>query len=212
MKLPKISNHWDKFYKDNRIKKNSPFANFTLKKIVKFNNILDIGCGDGRDAFFFKDYFKQVSAIDKSLVVIKKNNENKKKNKIKNINFLKTNIAESRFLHKKKYENLYARFFIHAINYKEQLFFLKNLKKISNLNSLIFLEFRTTKDPTFKYGKKISKYERIYGHYRRFIDVNEFKDILKSQKFKIIYFKSGYNFSIFRNQKPHLARFIIRNI
>ena len=39
----------------------------------------------------------------------------------------------------------------------------------------IFLEFRTSLDPLAKKGKKISQYERIFGHYRRFINV----DILK---------------------------------
>lgn len=211
MKLSDTQKHWNTFYKKNKLKKNSSFSNFVLKKINNNADIIDIGCGDGRDSFFFKDFFKKVHALDKSSVVIKKNNIRKKKHKINNLKFTKNNIAKERFWWKKKYKNIYARFFIHAINYKEQLFFLKNLKKISSASSLIFLEFRTIDDPTFKYGTKLSKYERIYGHYRRFINVRDFKKILKENKFKILYYKSSFDFSVFRNQKPHLARFIIKN-
>ena len=38
----------------------------------------------------------------------------------------------------------------------------------------VMLEFRTTKDPTMRLGKKISLSERISTHYRRFIDVDQF--------------------------------------
>lgn len=210
--IDKFTNkHWDTFYKKNRLNKNSPFSNFVIKRIINKKNILDIGCGDGRDTFFFKKFFLKVDALDKSKIVIKKNKIYSNREKIKKINFFNKNISKKKFKWNKKYENIYARFFIHAINYNEESSFFKNLKKISNKKTLIFLEFRTIKDPTFKYGKKLSKYERIYGHYRRFINVKDFKKILKENKFKILYYKSSFDFSVFRNQKPHLARFIIKN-
>ena len=46
-------------------------------------------------------------------------------------------------------------------------------------NSKLFLEFRTTKDPLMKKGKKISYNEVVSDHYRRFINVQEFLKEIK---------------------------------
>ena len=47
-------------------------------------------------------------------------------------------------------------------------------------------EFRTIKDPLFLKGKKISKYERLTDHYRRFIDKDILCKYLAKRKFTFI--------------------------
>ena len=59
-----------------------------------------------------------------------------------------------------------------------------------------------------KKGKKISKYERMTDHYRRFIDPNKFKKKLEKLGFKILYKKLGINMSKSPNDNPHLCRII----
>ena len=58
------------------------------------------------------------------------------------------------------------------------------------------------------YGKKISINERLTDHYRRFIDINNFKKKLEKMKFKILYTKSGINLSKSPNDNPHLCRIV----
>ena len=70
------------------------------------------------------------------------------------------------------------------------------------------MEFRTTKDILKKKGKKISLNERLTDHYRRFIDINNFKKKLKTMKFKILYTKLGINLSKSPNDNPHLCRIV----
>ena len=77
---------------------------------------------------------------------------------------------------------------------------------------MIFLEFRTTKDPLFNKGKKISKYERITSHYRRFIDVKEFLTRVVKYNFKISYIKQSFSFAVFKNDKPHICRLILQKL
>ena len=67
---------------------------------------------------------------------------------------------------------------LHAINETSENIFLKNISKNFQNDTLIALEFRTIKDVLMKKGKKISKYERITDHYRRFIDPNNFQNKL----------------------------------
>ena len=66
---------WEKHYSKSRMKSPSNFALF-IKKNSKKNikiNLLDLGCGDGRDSFYFAKNSKiNVIGIDKSSIAIKK--------------------------------------------------------------------------------------------------------------------------------------------
>ena len=198
--------YWDNFYKIFTFEKPSNFARFVKKKIKKSSSILDIGCGNGRDTFFFIKYFSNTVGIDKSIIAIKYN-----KLKFKN-NFFHIDICKkNNFFFTEKFDNIYARFFLHAISEKDQEIFFSNIKKLSKKNTMIFLEFRTTKDPMFKIGKKISKYERISSHYRRFIDLDIFESFLNKRKYKIVYKKNSFNFANYKKQKPHICRMIIKS-
>ena len=203
MKIINTKNHWEKFYKKNFHFTESKFARFVFKKIKK-NNLIDIGCGNGRDTFFFLNKGIHATGIDFSKTTIKKNNLIKK-------NFIFTNICDDHLkILNKKFNYIYARFFLHAINYKNEDRFLKNIKKISKKNSLFFFEFRTTKDKLMKKGKIISKYERFYGHYRRFINVNDFRSKLDSMGYKILYIKESVNFAKLKSDKPSVCRIIFK--
>ena len=74
--------YWEKFYKNIRKKRlpQSRFANFVLKRINRNCTLLDFGCGDGRDTFFFSKYLKKSIGIDSCKYIIKENNliKNKK--------------------------------------------------------------------------------------------------------------------------------------
>ena len=201
------NSYWNKFYKDFKLNKPSNFAKFVKKKIKKNSSILDVGCGNGRDTFFFLKDFSKVVGIDKSETAIK-NNAKKFKDKFHCFNICK----KIKNLNIGKFDNIYARFYIHAISENDQEFFFLNIKKIAKKNTRLFLEFRTIKDPMYKYGKKISKYERLSSHYRRFIDLEKFERSLKGKKFKIIYKKTSFNFAKYKNQKPHICRMIITKL
>jgi len=200
--------HWNKFYEKFKLGKESKFALFVHKKLIKIKKkikMIDVGCGNGRDTIFFIKKKFDIIGVDQSDIIIKNKKIFKK-------NFMKKNICKKNLVLKKKFDVLYARFFIHAINAKEQENFFKNLKKIVRKNGLIFLEFRTIKDPLIRKGIKISKHERYDDHYRRFIDPHEFKNKLKQMKYKIVYFKTSNKFAIYQNQKPHICRMILNKI
>ena len=206
----KNKKYWNNYYnsKDNNIYP-SNFALFVLKKYLKKDTfVLDVGSGDGRDTFYLRKKAKHVLGVDLSNIVIKKNKLKSKRLGFKNITF--KNLSSSK-LNKIKANNInliYARFFLHAINEKSENIFLKNILKNFQMNILVALEFRTIKDILMKKGKKISKYERMTDHYRRFIDPNKFKKKLEKLGFKILYKKLGINMSKSPNDNPHLCRII----
>ena len=101
---------------------------------------------------------------------------------------------------------------MHTIDQNSEKIFLDNVKKIMKKNSKLFLEFRTTKDPLMKLGKKISNNEVVSDHYRRFINVQEFLKDIKKNNFKIFYKASSNNFAKFGNERPHICRMILKKL
>ena len=56
---------------------------------------------------------------------------------------------------------------------------------------------------------KISKYEYIFGHYRRFINIGLFKKEFKNNGFKIKFMLSSFNLAKFKTENPHICRMIL---
>ena len=204
--------YWNKYYKSLRQdNKESNFAKFIKDKLVnKKDIILDVATGDGRDAFFFSKFSKTVYGIDESKVVIKLNNQKTKAQKINNLTFLNVKSEKIKNLSKKKISLIYARFFIHAIKERTENKFLDDIKKYFDKNTIVALEFRTTKDKLIKKGTKIGKNERLTSHYRRFINTNNFEKKIKNKNFTIIFKKLGINMSKTPMDNPHLCRLIIK--
>ncbi len=204
-------NYWNFYYnKNNKIIKESNFAALIKRKILKKKfNILEVGTGNGRDAFYFSKFCNSVIAIDQSSTAINENKLKIKKTRITNLSFKKLHVDNIlKIKNKNKINLIYARFFIHSINLKKENLLLKNLSSFNKSKLSIALEFRTINDKLMKKGKKISKYETYTDHYRRFIDPNEFEKKLDNLGFKIIYKKVGINLSKTKNDNPHLCRMI----
>ena len=71
----KIKNYWNSYYK-NELKnfKNSDFSKFVLKKLKQKTSLIDIGCGNGRDSFFFSKNKIDTIGLDSSKKIININN------------------------------------------------------------------------------------------------------------------------------------------
>lgn len=205
---------WNKFYlvkKEIKIPKPSSFGIFFNKKFVKKNNkVLEIGCGNGRDAFLFSKKAKKIIALDKSKNAIKINLLVSKKFK-KKIIFLNKDFIEIYKIKRIEFDILYARFFLHTINYKQEneLFKLINFLKKKH-KFIVGMEFRTSKDALIKKGKYINKNTRFTDHYRRFINVPKFLKKIKKNNFEILYIKQGINLSKTENENPNLCRLIFK--
>ncbi len=210
----KSKTYWNRYYNSRKNnKKPSNFAKFVLKNYLKKNSIvLDVASGDGRDAIFLADKAKKVIGIDFSEIAIKKNKFLAKTLGKKNVYFKRLSSDEIKKIKNKTINFIYARFFLHAVNKKSEDIFLKSIRNKFQNNTLIALEFRTIKDKLMKKGKKISKYERITDHYRRFISPKKIETKLKKLDFKILYKKVGINLSKNNVENPHLCRLIFSKI
>lgn len=211
MKKKNLINYWDNYYDNIKNFSESSFAKFTSNYFGKKRNgkkIIDIGCGNGRDSFYFYKQNLSVVGIDISKKAIKKNlNYSNPKLKFINLDIEKKTMSG-------KFDFIYSRFFLHAINEKTEDRLLKWINKIKKKNALLFLEYRNHKDLIFRKIKnkkhnQLIEFEK--GHFRRIIYTEKFvKKVSKFFKGKIIYKKSAKNLSIVKGDNPNLSRIIYK--
>ena len=208
--------YWDKFYRKKiSTYKPSNFARYCIKKFIKRrinNNLLEIGCGNGRDSFFFSKKGISVLAIDKSFIAIQNNINIKQEKGLTNINFKKIDLSSKKFLKIGKFNFIYCRFFLHAVSKRIENIFFNSLSKLCiKKKTIIMMEFRTIKDPLIKKGRKISYNERFTNHYRRFIDVKILlKKIINLKKFKILEVGEKKGLAKFKKENPIVCRLLLK--
>ncbi|MGN9134000.1 adenylyl-sulfate kinase [Clostridium sp. HCP1S3_B4] len=205
--------YWNNFYKSNNyeIAKQSSFANYILKYTEKNKKLIDLGCGNGRDSKFFASKGIKVYGVDSSEWTINKLNSD---NIGKNCIFICDDFVSSKNLFLQKYDYCYSRFTLHAINEKQENELLFNIKKALNKNGYFFVEARTINDEIYGKGRKIGRNEYIYeDHYRRFINVKEFKEKIESvDGLKIIELDENKGYSKLGKSDPTLMRCIIKRV
>tara|TARA_Y200000002_G_scaffold380778_2_gene393106 strand:+ start:1104 stop:1757 length:654 start_codon:yes stop_codon:yes gene_type:complete len=208
--------YWEKIYsKKRQSRQPSSFARFIYKKFIKSKKnkkLIDIGCGNARDSFFFCKKKITVTSIDRSRKAIINNIAYAKKFNYNNIIFKQLDINKNSILKNEKYDFIYLRFFIHTIPFSSQKRLFKLISRISKKNiTLTIVEFRTVKDPMIDLGKTISNNETINTHYRRFIESKKFiGDFKRSMKCKLIYKREGRGLSVFGKDNPHLCRLVFK--
>ena len=179
-----LMNHWDEYYKkDNIPDYPSPFAEYVVNKLSNQQTILEVGCGNGRDAKFLASQGHLVTGLDRSGEAIELC---KKLYSVESLEFFFGTITDIAKINKKKYSLIYSRFVIHAMSLNEEIKTLNMSHKLLNKDGQFFVECRSINDPLSRKGDILSNTERIEGHYRRFIILEEFKQRLVQVGFKII--------------------------
>ena len=176
--------YWDEYYKKDAAPSfPSPFAEYVANKLSKKQNILEIGCGNGRDSKFFSSKGHHVTGLDRSREAIELCKSLYSNESIKFFFGEITDIAKT---NNKKYDLIYSRFVVHAMSINEELEMLKTSYQLLNNNGQFFIECRSINDPLSNTGEVLSHTERIEGHYRRFIILEELKQRLIQVGFEII--------------------------
>jgi ubiquinone/menaquinone biosynthesis C-methylase UbiE len=206
--------YWDEYYKEKvTVDIPSQFSVFVANECRDSSVVIDIGCGNGRDTFFFKSMGFNVIGVDSSASAIdicdKKNREslggdgkffvsdvesldlfNKLKNAINDFKSFNSII-------------IYSRFFLHAINESQENHFINLLSNLlTEFSGSVALEFRTQRD---EQQKKVTA-----AHYRRFVDPVKFFSKIEKSGFDVDYFAEGFGFAKYKQDDAHVARFILK--
>jgi 2-polyprenyl-3-methyl-5-hydroxy-6-metoxy-1,4-benzoquinol methylase len=179
-----LVHYWDEYYKKDAAPSfPSPFAEYVANKLSTKQNILEIGCGNGRDSKFFSSKGHHVTSLDTSgeaIELCKSLYSNEP------IEFFFGAVTDIKKTEKQKFDLIYSRFVIHAMSMNEELEMLKTSYQLLKKNGQFFIECRSINDPLSNTGEILSHTERIEGHYRRFIILDELKQRLIQVGFEII--------------------------
>lgn len=194
---------WEEFYSgDKQVFFPSEFAKSVLPEFEKGCNLLDVGCGNGRDSVFFADNGMNVTAIDLSREAIFR-----LKKKSTNVNAVCDNVITSSIFKNQEFDIIYSRFFIHALTEDEESSLLRSCYSAMTVGGRLVIETRCTEDDLFGVGDRISDAEwSVDGHYRRFVIPEKIVEKLKNIGFKDVYSICSRGFAPFENMDPVVLR------
>jgi cyclopropane fatty-acyl-phospholipid synthase-like methyltransferase len=202
--------YWNKYYKTISLEEEpSTFARFCSNKYLNKNSIiLETGCGNGRDSFYFAEKGYKIYAFDQSEYIINLLNN---KNTFENLEFFAEDILDL-----EKHPNInciYSRFVFHSLNIEEESKMIKYAYNVLPLGGLFLIEARSIKSSLYGEGKQIEKDTYFYNnHSRRFIEKNQLIDKLQKYGFKIIEVVEEEGLAIHNNDNPVVVRIAIKKV
>jgi bifunctional enzyme CysN/CysC len=202
------SDHWKDYYSSNEVPSNpSSFAEFVMDREGSGKSLLEIGCGNGRDTFYFAKNGMKVTGIDYSPEAIE---ACKNQRGSESMDLFSGTIDSIDELKSTSYELAYSRFVLHAMPLAEEKIVLKECYELLSENGVFYIECRSNKSERFRKGDVISSDERSDGHYRRFIDFLDLQSRLIDCGFTIIDAIESDGLAVYKGDDPVLIRIVAK--
>lgn len=199
--------YWEAYYDTHRNPaKPSFFAEFVAPFLQKNQQLIEIGCGNGRDSVFFAEQGISVKAIDQCTNEIDYLNATFSTNE--HILFVEGDMEN--LPQYNQIDCIYSRFSIHAINHEAETKVLKWALASLKPGGLFFIEARSVKDDLYGQGTEVGKNEFITDHYRRFIDRDEFIEKVSSLGFTVLYNLESKGLAPYKHEDPVVLRIILQ--
>lgn len=167
--------YWNSYYEKRKAPISpSSYAFFCNENYLdRHCHLLEFGCGNGRDSFYFAKTHR-VTAIDESRVVVEASRMRAMQEGVLSLDFLHGEFGREIPGLPNEVDAIYGRFVIHAMPEDAETRALRESWRLLKNGGKLFLEFRTTRDPLMAKGVQLGETERITDHYRRFINFKEF--------------------------------------
>ncbi len=198
--------YWNQYYKNKVCSEEpSPFAQYVSTLVEPERNMVELGCGNGRDAIFFAAQGMHITALDLSKEAISQ----LQSRNIPGAQFLCEDFVNSDIHQLESYHYAYSRFTLHSINYKQEQILLTNLFRGLRPSGKLFIEVRSVNDPIFGKGKLVERNAFFYdNHYRRFIVLDELTESLEQHGFRVEYARESTGFAPYGNDDPLVIRVV----
>lgn len=206
--------YWDDYYaQTKRIPPSIPsqFAVFVANEVEGQSFIVDMGCGTGRDAFFFAEQGHRVLGIDGSASAVHGCQSRRRPEMEETLSFLQSSVTDESLPDRIKERRVgtrpiptvfYARFFLHAITEPEQESLIQLASTVCAGGGMLALEFRTARDAGLS---KVTD-----DHYRRFPETFDVMGQAIQAGFSVSYSAEGFGFAKFKADDAYVARCLFR--
>ena len=202
------TDYWDDYYAARATpvrKLPSQFAAFVAGELDRPHRVIELGCGDGRDAMFFASYGHEVIGVDASHTAVEACRL-LADTLGENASFIVADINDPDLAATIRGDGgprvVYARFFVHAITEAEEEGLLDLAAAITEPGDLLAVEYRTVRDSS---GAKVTK-----THYRRFVLPAAFEARALGRRFDVTYSVEGFGFAKYRQDDAYVARTLFR--
>ena len=193
--LWKKVDNWKKPGGAYRTKEVDPLTSEFIKTLKK-GTLLDIGCGGGRDCIAFAKAGLKVTGTDFAPEAIKLAKILAKENNVK-IKFLVDDILNTKL--KERFDIINDVGCLHHLRANERKIYLKNLKKLTHKNSIIRIQVLNNycKKVFSNKNKPGKNYILQKGHYTKFFNKEELKELFKDYKIKMTRIDRGRTKSLY---------------
>ncbi len=142
---------WDTKYKSRKMVSPLDFTKKSLQYLKRNQSLLDIGCGDGRDADFFAQNGLIVTAIDFSVEAIEQ---------VKKLNLhihAQTMDILSMDFPDKAFDAVYAHLSLHYFDDASTTVIVENIHRILKVGGYFFVKCKSIHDPLYGQGEKVEE-------------------------------------------------------
>lgn len=198
--------YWDRYYKNRVCSQDpSPFAQYVATLVEPGRELVELGCGNGRDAVYLAAQGLRVTALDMSQEAVSQLQDRG----VPNASFLCGDFVNSHVHQADSYDYAYSRFTIHAINRNQEQVLLNNLFRGLRPGGKLFIEVRGVHDPLFGKGRQVERNAYFYdNHYRRFIVLDELVNSLEQRGFRVEYAQERTGFAPYGSDDPPVIRIV----
>ncbi|HVO18052.1 MAG TPA: class I SAM-dependent methyltransferase [Anaeromyxobacter sp.] len=203
--------YWDAYYAAARPRAIIPsqFAAFVASEYLDGRQVVELGCGNGRDALFFASIGVPVLGVDASPVAIEQCQSQARDRALEGASFLCRALESPDFLEAVAARLrpalprvVYARFFLHAIDDDDERRFFEAAGALApSLDDVVAVEFRTHRDHDLP--------KETAGHYRRDVDPLRLYGAAARAGFATRYFIEGFGYAKYRQDDAHVARLVL---
>ncbi|MEM2160075.1 MAG: methyltransferase domain-containing protein [Candidatus Nitrosotenuis sp.] len=156
-------------------------------------NMLEIGCGQGRDAIYFSTLGYNVHAFDISEKAIEYLTNLKKSLQLENLNPFVYDVEKSLPFPKESFDFIYSNLALQFFDIDKLDSIFANISQIIKRNSLFLFSTKKSGDKYHNFGNKINENAFEYkGIIRYFYNDNDLKIIL-TKNFEIISFEEDFH-------------------
>jgi ubiquinone/menaquinone biosynthesis C-methylase UbiE len=203
-------NYWDQFYGRAGLAGAiwpSQFAAFVLGEIDRQGDLIDVGCGTGRDALFFASHGLNVTGLDASAAAIDICRSLQRDSGLTSVKFIHGSVDDADLLDQvsrhraSSVPTVYARFFLHAISDEQEDRFLSFARSVCLDGGMLAAEFRTIRDAG---QTKVTP-----DHYRRFMEPVAFLEKAHRHGFTTSYYVEGFGFAKYGADDAYVSRCLL---
>lgn len=203
--------YWETYYKTHRTPDHpSLFAQFVHKNYLSGQtlDLLELGCGNGRDSIFFARHGLLVWAVDQISSEIGFLNQGQLE---PNVKFLVADFTD--LVLQKVFACIYSRFTLHSILEKDEVRVLNWCYHHLLPQGILCVEARSVHDPKLQVGQRLSDNENVVdGHYRRYFYLDRFQTRLRDAGFAILFAEERCGFAPFDDEDPPIVRVVARRV